>query len=148
MKHFVDTYPPPWFSPPVERNDTTDMTTAQLTEQDLLEAKKTLLKLKKKQDELREQELEIRTYLADVLHDGEEGSKTITVGEVKLTIQRVLNRSITRDEAERLSTEHPDISLEALSWRPEVKVSGYKEHQAVMDEYITTRPGPPTVTFK
>lgn len=124
------------------------MKTAELTEQDLLAAKKKLAELKKKQETLREQELEIRTYLADVLHDGEEGGKTITVGDTKLTIQRVLNRSITRDEAERLTNEHPELSLECLSWRPEVKVSGYKEHAEVMDEYITTKPGPPTVSFK
>lgn len=124
------------------------MTTAQLTEKDLLDAKKKLASLKKKQDELRQQEIDIRTYLADVLHSGEEGSKTVTVGEVKLTITRPLTRSITRDEAERLTNEHPNIALEALSWRPEVKTSGYKEHQSVVDDYITTRPGPPTVLFK
>jgi hypothetical protein len=124
------------------------MTTAQLTEQDLLNAKKKLAEIKKKSEALREQEIEIRTYLADVLHDGEEGSKTITVGDTKLTIQRTLNRSITRDDAERLSNEYPDIALECLSWRPEVKTSGYKEHVNVMDDYITTRPGPPTVSFK
>jgi hypothetical protein len=124
------------------------MTTATLTEQDLLAAKKKLAEIKKKSEALREQELEIRTYLADVLHDAEEGSKTVTVGEVKLTIQRTLNRSITRDDAERLTAEHPDVSLECLSWRPEVKVSGYKENVNVMDDYITTKPGPPTVTFK
>lgn len=124
------------------------MTTAQLTEKDLLAAKKALADNKKKQEALREQELEIRTYLADVLHDAEEGSKTITVGSVKLTIQRLLNRSITRDDAERLSHEHPDVALECLSWRPEVKVSGYKENVSIMDDYVTTKPGPPTVTFK
>ena len=30
----------------------------------------------------------------------------------------------------------------------EVKVGEYKKHVDIMDEYITTRPGPPTVAFK
>jgi hypothetical protein len=148
VKFPIDTYSAICLSAPVERNDTTDMTTAQLTEQDLIAAKKKLADLKKKQETLREQELEIRTYLADVLHDGEEGSKTITIGDTKLTIQRVLNRTITREEAERLTNKHPDIAFASLSWRPEVKVSGYKENASVMDAFITTKPGPPTVTFK
>lgn len=121
---------------------------ASLTEDELLAAKKALEKNKKKQDELREQELEIRQYLADCLHDGEEGSKTVTVGSTKVAITRTLNRTITRDDAERLCKEHPDISVEALTWRPEVKTSGYREHQAVMDSYVTTKPGPPTISFK
>lgn len=122
--------------------------TVELDEEDLINARKALAKNKAKQEKLREEELEIRTFLADALHDGDEGSKTIKIGNTKVTIKRTINRTITKDDAERLAQEHGEISVECLSWSPSVKVSGYKEHQAIMDEYITTRPGPPVVEFK
>lgn len=123
-------------------------TIATLSGADLKSARKKLADLKKKQDALREQELEIRTYLADVLFPEEEGSKMITIDGVKVAIKRNLNRSITREDAERLTKEHPNESLAILSWRPEVKTSGYREFQSIADDYITTRPGPPSVEFK
>lgn len=121
---------------------------ATLSGDDLKAARKKLADLKRKQETLREQELEIRTYLADVLFNEEEGSKTLTIDGVKVSIKRILNRSISREDAERLSKEHPTESLAILSWRPEVKTSGYREFQSIADEYIVTRPGPPTVEFK
>ena len=121
---------------------------ATLTEEDLIAARKKLASNKKKQAALREEELAIREFIADTLFTEEEGFKTITVGSVKLTIKRTLNRSISRADAEKLTKEHPDLSLELLSWKPEVKVSGYREHQEIADEYIVTKPGPATVEFK
>jgi hypothetical protein len=119
-----------------------------VSESTLKEAAAELQRIRAEAAALREQELAIREFLADKLHDGEEGSKTITVGEVKLTITRKLNRSITREDAERLCQEHPDLSVEILSWRPEVKTSGYRANQEVADQFITTKPGPPEVVFK
>lgn len=121
---------------------------ATLSEQELLDARKKLAEIRKKSEALREQELAIRTYIADVLHPAEEGSKTVTVGDVKLIIKRTLNYSITRPDAERLSQEHGDLALEVLSWSPVVKAGGFKEHASVVSEYITVKPGPPTVEFK
>ncbi len=123
-------------------------TIATLTEADLIAAKKELAILKKKQADLREKEIAIRTYLADVLHDAEEGSKTVTVGKVKLTIKRILNYSISRADAEKLTQENPDVALAVLSWSPTVKVGGYKDHASEVCDYITVRPGPASVEFK
>ena len=119
-----------------------------LSEEDLLAARKKLTANKAKQEALREEELAIRTYIADVLHPAEDGSKTITVGSVKLTIKRILNYSISRADAEKLSRENPDVALEVLSWRPEVKAGGFKENVEAVSEYITVKPGPPSVEFK
>jgi len=121
---------------------------ATLTEQDLKDAHKKLSSLKKKQADLRDQELAIRTYIADCLFPEEDGSKTFKVGGVKLTVKRTLNYSISRADAEKLTEEHGDISLEVLSWSPSVKAGGFKEHVAVVADYITVKPGPPTVEFK
>jgi hypothetical protein len=119
-----------------------------ITEQQLIEARKALSKCKKKQEALREEELAIREYIANELFPEDSGSKTVTIGSQKVNIKRVVNYSITRDEAERLAKEQGDLSDEVLSWRPEIKVSGYKKHSDIVDNYITVRPGPPVVEFK
>lgn len=115
---------------------------------ELLAAKERLEELKQAQAVACEEELRIREYLAKKLHDGVEGSKTITVDGVKVTITRNLNRTIDADEAEKLSKEHPSVALECLRWKPDVRVGAYKKNQGVMDEYITTKAGPPSVEFK
>ena len=119
-----------------------------LTHDELVEARDRLFELKEVQNEAREEELKIREYLAKNLHDGVEGSKTVTVDGVKVTITRNLNRTIDAAEAEKLYKEHSDVALAVLRWKPEIRVGEYKKHQDVMDEYITTKPGPPSVEFK
>jgi len=115
---------------------------------DLIEARDRLFELKEVQNKAREEELKIREYLADKLHTAEEGSKTIDIEGVKVTVTRTLNRSIGKVEAEEFCKLHGDISLECLRWKPEISVTGYKKHQAILDEYIVTKPGPPSVAFK
>jgi len=124
------------------------MKTTTITEKTLRKAQDELSRIRAEQARLRGAELEIREFIADSLHDGEEGSKTLTVGSIKLTITRKLNRTIGRDEAERFMQEHGDVAVEVLSWRPEVKTSGYREHQEIADQFIVTKPGPPEVVFK
>lgn len=113
----------------------------------LNEARESLTAIRAKQAELRTEELQIREYLANRFHDGEEGARTQTVGGVKFTVTRKLNRTIGRDEAERLTREHPELSLEVIRWNPELRTGEYKKHVAIVDEYITTKPAPPEVTF-
>lgn len=122
--------------------------TAELTEAELLAARDALLEIKSEQDKLREKELAIRAYLADLYHTGEEGSKTVEIHGHKLTITRSINRSITKEEVARFQAEHGDLALEVLTFRPEIKVGPYKEHADIVDDYITSKPGPPTVVFK
>ncbi len=153
-------FPGPWFSPLVAAetapttNATTIMTIATkkpapaIKLKELLAAKERLEELKQAQAVAREEELRIREYLARKLHDGVEGSKTITVEGVKCTITRNLSRTIGVDEAEKLSQEHADIALEVLRWKAEVRVGEYKKHTDILDDYIVTKAGPPSVEFK
>lgn len=120
----------------------------QITLDTLLAARERLFELKTEQAKAREEELEIRQYLADLLHEGVEGSKTITLEGVKVTVTRTLNRSIDTAEVERFCADHPQVSVTVLRWKPELKISEYKKNVDIVDEYITTRPGIPTVEFK
>ena len=115
---------------------------------ELLAAKERLEELKQAQAVAREEELRIREYLARKLHDGVEGSKTITVEGVKCTITRNLTRTIGVDEAEKLSKEHSDLALACLRWKAEIRVGEYKKHTDILDDYIVTKAGPPSVEFK
>lgn len=120
---------------------------APITKATLIEARDTLQSIRQQQEELREEELKIRTFLADKLHTEEEGTKTMTIDGIKVTIGRSINRTISRDEAERMTQEHGDLSLEVIRWKPELKVGEFKKHPE-LEEYITSKPGPPTVEFK
>ena len=126
----------------------TKTTAPVITHDELVAARDRLFELKEEQTKAREEELRIREYLARKLHDGVEGSKTITVEGVKCTITRNLSRTIGVDEAEKLSKEHSDIALACLRWKAEVRVGEYKKHTDILDDYIVTKAGPPSVEFK
>ena len=119
-----------------------------MTLSEITEARDRLLELKEVQADARDEELRIREYLAKKLHDGVEGSKTVTIEGIKVTVTRNLSRTIDSAEAEKLSKEFPEISLACLRWKAELRVGEYKKHTEILDEYITTKPGPPTVVFK
>lgn len=160
MKIMLEEEMGPWHRPAVAAkkastiNTTTNMTIATkkpapaIKLKELLAAKERLEELKQQQAVAREEELRIREYLARKLHDGVEGSKTITVEGVKCTITRNLTRTIGVDEAEKLSKEHSDLALAVLRWKAEVRVGEYKKHADVLDDYIVTKAGPPSVEFK
>jgi hypothetical protein len=114
----------------------------------LVAARTRLQEISESLEKLREEQLKIRLFVADALHNGEEGSKTITIDGVKVGITRKLNRSISVEDAERLGQEQGDIALAAIRWKPEVVTSAYREHSEILDDYIVTKPGPPEVTFK
>lgn len=122
--------------------------TQPLSHEELVEARDRLFELRDVQVEARDEELRIRTYLADNLHDGEKGSKTIAVDGIKITIGRPLSYSIDSANAEKFTQENSEAALEVLSWKPTVKVSGFNKFVEIASEYITVRPGPPTVDFK
>jgi hypothetical protein len=115
---------------------------------ELLAAKARLEELKQQQTVAREEELRIREYLANKLHHGTEGSKTITVDGVKCTITRNLTRTIGVEEAEKLSKDHSDLALGVLRWKAEIRTGEYKKHTDILDDYIVTKAGPPSVEFK
>lgn len=118
-----------------------------ITKDVLLSARDRMQELKEIQNNAREEEIKIRTFLADKLHDGEEGSKTLTIDGVKVNVTRPISRIISREEADRLCKDHTDLSAEALRWKPEVVVSVVKAHPE-LEEYITSKPGLVTVEFK
>lgn len=127
----------------MKKNKKTEITLAIL-----LAARERLFELKTEQAKAREEELVIRQYLADLLHKEVEGSKTITLEGVKVTVTRTLNRTIDAAEVERFCADHPQVSVAVLRWKPELKISEYKKNVDIVDEYIVTRPGIPTVEFK
>jgi hypothetical protein len=161
--------PGPWLSPPVatKKASTIETTTTMktltkpaakkspkkeaapsITHDELLAARDRLFELKEEQTKARDEELRIREYLARKLHDGVEGSKTVSIEGIKVTITRNLSRTIGVDEAEKLSKEHSDIALACLRWKAEVRVGEYKKHTEILDEYIVTKAGPSSVEFK
>ena len=119
-----------------------------LTGAALAEARDRLHELKDIQNSAREEELQIREYLAKNLHDGDEGSKTVTIDGIKLTVSRPVYYTISSEDAERMSKEHGEVALECLRWKPEVRVGGFKKRLDIASEFIVTKPGPPTVEFK
>lgn len=120
---------------------------APITKSTLIEARDRLQELKAVQNEAREEELKIRTFLADKLHTEESGAKTTTIEGIKVTVTRTLTTSISREEADRLVQEHPDLSLEVLRWKPEARPGEFKKHPELA-EFIVVKPGPPNVDFK
>ena len=118
-----------------------------LTAAQLIEARDRLHELNRAMEEAKTEQLAIREYLAKYLHDGDEGAKTITIDGIKLTVTRNLNRTISREEAERFTQELPKLALEVLRWKPELRVGEVKKHEAEVSEFIVTKPGPPTVVF-
>lgn len=119
-----------------------------ITHDPLVEARDRLFELKELQNEARDEELRIREYLANFLHDGESGAKTVTVDGIKVTVTRNLNYSIDGPNAERFSKEHSDVALEVLKWKPTVSISGFKKNWDVASEYCVVKPGPSTVEFQ
>ena len=121
-----------------------------LSTADIKAARRKLVSIKKKQAALKEEEEVIRNYLADILvAEQDEGAKTFDFGDVKITVERPIYRNIKLDEAERLGKELDDeVALSILSWSPKVRTAGYREHQALADEYITTSFGTPSIKFK
>lgn len=118
-----------------------------ITKEQLLEAREALFDCNRRIEEAKAEQLQIREYLADFVHDGDEGAKTVTIDGIKLTVTRNLRRTITREEAERFTQEHGELSLTCLRWNPEVRVGEYKKHAEILDEYIETKPAPPEVKF-
>lgn len=117
-----------------------------ITKKALTKARDRLQTIKEEAELLRAEELKIRNYLADQLHTEEEGSKTVTIEGIKVTISRPVTRSITKEDAERLCQDHTELSKEALRWKPKIVVSVAKKHPE-LEDYYTSKPGLPTVTF-
>jgi len=118
------------------------------TQEQLLDAKERLSELRIVQNQAREEEIAIRTWIADSFHNGEEGSKTITVDGLKLAIKRTLNYSITTADADLLHEEDPEAYGELLSFSPRVKTSAFKKLVDRVSKFVNVTAGPPSVDFK
>ena len=99
---------------------------------------------------LRNEELKIRNYIAALIHPGESGPKTVEIDGIKLTVSRPVTYSINKEDAEALRVSHPSDAAVLLTWSPKVSVTGFKKLADNPDvaRLVTTKPGPPTVTFK
>ena len=114
----------------------------------LLEAKDRLSELKTIQIEAREEELQIRTWIADTYHDGEDGAKTITVDGIKIAIKRSLNYSITTADADLLHEEDPEAYADCISFSPRVKTAPFKKLIERVAKFVKVTQAPPSVDFK
>jgi hypothetical protein len=121
-----------------------------LKEKDIIAARDRLQELSRVQTEARGEELKIREYLVKGLYpkDKQEGSTTITVGATKLTLTVAYRRTISREDAEKLKIDRPDLYATVLRFNPEVRVGVFKEHEEELASYIDTKPTPPAVAFK
>lgn len=117
-----------------------------ITEGVLKSAREDLQEIAEQIAALETKQLKIRNFIADGLHDGDKGSKTIEVGSIKVCVTRSINLSITTADAERLVQEHGELSTEVLGWSPHCK-SAIEKHPE-LSEYYTTKPGPPRIEFK
>ncbi len=117
-----------------------------ITEAVLKSAREDLQEIASEIAALEAKQLKIRNFIADGLHNGDKGAKTVTVGSLKVTVTRSINLSITSADAERLVQEHGELSTEVLGWSPRCK-SAIEKHPELA-EYYTTKPGPPKIEFK
>jgi hypothetical protein len=125
-------------------------TTSTLTKReknDLLAARERLFELKSIQNEARDEELKIRSFVAEKYATKEEGSETIELDGIKMTITSTINRTISSEEAERMTAEHGVIAATVLTWKPSLKVGELRKHPE-LEEYIVSKAGPATVVFK
>jgi len=157
MNFPVDDFPPPWLiDTSLTNKATNEMKTITKTETkrdekekaELHAARERYLELTQIEAEASDEKLKIRNYLADKYHDGDEGAKTVNVHGIKFAITRTLRRTITREEADRLRQEHPTEYAMVLRFTPEVRAGEYKKCAEVMDDYIVTKPSPPSIEFK
>lgn len=119
-------------------------------EKDVIAARDRLMELSRIQTEAREEELKIREYLVESLYpkDKTEGSTTITVGATKLTLTVAYRHTISKEDAEKLKIDKPDLYATCLRFTPEVRAGEFKKHEEELSEYIITKPTPPSVSFK
>lgn len=121
-----------------------------MTEKDLVEARDRLQEIHAAQEKLREEELQIRNYVVERSwpEDKQEGAVTLTVGAIKMTLEKKFNRRISKEDAELLKQKHPKLYAEALNWTPNVRNGVYKDNVEVMDKFIVTTAAPSIVVFK
>lgn len=117
-----------------------------LSREEVITARERLHELNQEMEERKEEQLAIRNYLADHFHEAESGAKTFKVDDVKFTITRVMNHSISRDEAARCQQERPDLYATCLRFKPEVREGELKKNPEFAD-FVTSKPGPPQVSF-
>ena len=121
-----------------------------LTEAELIEARDRLQEIRADQESLRQEELQIREYVVERLYpvDKEEGAATVTVGSIKVSLEKKFNRSISAADVDLLKEENPKLFAEVIRWSPAIRVGVYKNHKDVMDRFITTTAAPGSITFK
>lgn len=121
-----------------------------IQEKTLIRAQKRLAELSRTMTDARKEELEIREFLFKELYpkDKHEGSTTITVGSTKVSITNTLRRTISREDAEKLKLDKPEIWATVLRFTPDVKVAEFRKHEDELSDYVVTKSTPPTITFK
>lgn len=99
--------------------------------------------IKQAQDEQRG----LRENIAAEYYTQDEGTQNIEVGETKFKISRTTRREITAANAEKLHAQYPEIAEAVVKWKPSVSTTAAKKHADIVSEYITEKPGLPTIKF-
>ena len=111
---------------------------------------KAYVKAKKAEARATEKRRKLAAELADALEHPDEGSKTHTVGDYKVTVKGSLNRRVDWDAFDQVTAQHPpcktkrELDVKGLHWFKENDKRTYEKYL----ETITTKPGAVQVSVK
>lgn len=109
----------------------------------LEENEKLIKELTKKQNDL-------RIKIADFFHEGEDGTQNFEIHGYEVKVVRRLSVTCSKEAQEQLAVDEPDIYEDIF---PEKVVRTFDSTKAKhmldeLEDYVTTKQGLPTVTFK
>jgi hypothetical protein len=80
-------------------------------------------------------------------HD--EGTGKVIIGETIFKVDIKLNRTMDKDAMDRLKQEHPAEAKEILTTKmvTSVNKAGALKYDEIAQNYMVTKPSPPTVKF-
>jgi hypothetical protein len=109
------------------------------------------LEAKAEEDALKVIRVALADEIASRLTHPDEGQKTHTVGDRKVTVKGVVYRKVDWDAFDAIELEHPapvrtkkEIDVQGLRWYREHEPEAYQRFLTT----ITTTPGKPQITIK
>lgn len=94
-------------------------------------------------------EKEIRTKMAELFHNGEDGTQNIEIHGYKIKVVRRMDISISKDAEAQLAADNPKLYAKCYPKKVvHVAVnSEIKAHLEELEDYVTTKQGLPTITI-
>lgn len=93
---------------------------------------------------------ELRNIFADLFHDGEDGTKNVEAFGFEIKVVRNLNISCNKEAQEQFAEDNEEL-YQAIFPEKVVRVMDptlAKKNLDEIEDYVTTKQGLPTVTFK